>query len=167
MNISSVAFVLFAAASLWWDLRYRRLPNGWLLAGAATAAAMHGVDPSAVGWSAAASGAAVGLAFGAALYAVKAVGAGDAKWFGAAGAFVGPQSAALLVAASVAIAGVAAAIGLAASPELRRRWMETVAGIYVRVGFERLRLPERGTTKFPFLLCAAPAAVAVALWKMH
>jgi prepilin peptidase CpaA len=86
----SVATLLSVSlAAIWLDLRTRRLPN-WLTVLGLTGALLLRVP---LGWSAALTGvegAILALLLGVVLYAVGAMGAGDAKLMAALGGFLGP-----------------------------------------------------------------------------
>ena len=75
---------LFAVVGAVWDVRTRRIPN-WLVALLALAAA--GATLGMDGWSALGSSAihaAIALVVGMGLFALRAIGAGDAKFYSAA-----------------------------------------------------------------------------------
>ncbi len=79
--------VLLLAAALDW--RTRVIPN-WLTLAALVVGLGRAALPGGVALSAAAGGAALGLGFGFVLYALGALGGGDAKLLAAVGAFLGP-----------------------------------------------------------------------------
>lgn len=83
---ASLALMLLAACG--WDVAERRIPNAVVVAGAALALAIA-TTRSGIGLGAAVAGAALALIAGVALYALRAVGAGDAKLLAAVGAYVG------------------------------------------------------------------------------
>jgi prepilin peptidase CpaA len=115
--------VVIALYAAWCDVRTRRIPNaltlGSALAGLLLAAAGWGDGPS---FGAALAGAALGLALLLPLYAVRALGAGDAKLMAAVGAFVGAP-AMVFVFLLTGIAGGIAALALAT----RRRMLGRLA----------------------------------------
>src|SRR5690606_35862438 len=118
------------------------------------------------GWQAPLLGGLTGFGCGLLLYILGAVGGGDAKWFGAAGAFAGPDGALWIVVVSVLTAGLAAVSGMIFRPKLRRRYMLLLAGFYIRTGLDRWKFPGHGGTQFPYLLCAAPAAFGYMFMNM-
>jgi prepilin peptidase CpaA len=79
----------FLALAVAWDLRERRIPNRLVAAyaalglGLAAASGLHGLGEAAVG-------AVAGFALLALPFALGFVGAGDAKFFAAVGAYLGP-----------------------------------------------------------------------------
>lgn len=168
MNSVLMAYTVFIGVSLVVDVRSRKIPNALLAAGAAAALTLHATaglgGDEALGWKGAALGCLSGLLISMPLYVLNAVSAGDVKWFGVAGAFAGPAEALLTVVLSVLLAGGCALLAIAISARLRRRWAESLAGIYIRAGYQRFRLPEGSATTIPFLICAAPAAIVAAMW---
>ncbi|WP_198087318.1 prepilin peptidase [Variovorax sp. E3] len=112
MRLACLLWLLFVAV---YDFRQRRVPNWLVLAGAtvALAALALGMQPFGLEWSTALTGAAVG--FGALLlfYAVGFMGAGDVKFAGALGLWVGlPALLPIWVGASL-LAGLHSALWLA------------------------------------------------------
>lgn len=77
-------------ASVWHDLRGRRIPNAIVFPGAALALALHSVLPAGIGFADSAAGLATGLALLLPLYLLRAAGAGDVKLMAMVGAFLGP-----------------------------------------------------------------------------
>ncbi|MEJ2541401.1 MAG: prepilin peptidase [Gemmatimonadota bacterium] len=73
------------------DVRERRIPN-WVTAGGALVGVLFAALPSGIGLGASVLGLAVGLAVTLPVYAVGALGAGDAKLLAAVGAFMGAGS---------------------------------------------------------------------------
>lgn len=103
---------LFAVVGAVWDVRTRRIPN-WLVALLALAAA--GATVGMDGWSALGSSAihaAIALVVGMGLFALRAIGAGDAKFYSAAALAV-PLGAALPMMGWVVASGFALLIGMA------------------------------------------------------
>ena len=95
---------VFAAIAAWTDVTQRRIPN-WLclaclVAGLALAAWTGGM--SALGWHAA--HAVIALLIGMALFAIKAIGGGDGKFYPAVASFF-PLQQGLLLGAAIGIAG--------------------------------------------------------------
>lgn len=113
MSVSAcLLWLLFAAV---YDFRKRRVPNWLVLVGAvlATAAIAFGSQPFGVGWTAALAGAGVGFGFLLLFYAAGLMGAGDVKFAGVLGLWVGVSA---LVPASL-LAGAHSVLWLAL-----RRW---------------------------------------------
>ncbi|MEM4990359.1 A24 family peptidase [Collimonas sp. H4R21] len=106
-------FLLFCAAIFSYDCLFRRVPNKFLLIAIAVQLGFFlwlGKGLNGIGWLNALSGFAVGLAFFLPLYALRAMAAGDVKFFAVLGFLLGPG--ALLPAFLIAslIAGAHAAV---------------------------------------------------------
>jgi Flp pilus assembly protein protease CpaA len=97
-GLGSLALLL--AVALYWDARYRSVPNVIVYGGAALAIAFHTLLPEGLGFATrepgglGAIGAIAGLVTGVAtflpLYLMRATGPGDVKLLGMVGAFLGP-----------------------------------------------------------------------------
>lgn len=86
----ALAFLLWLVLAIVYDLRERRIPNWLVLFGGAFAlAALATSQPYDVGWSEAGLGAAMGFGFLLLFYATGLMGAGDVKFAGALGLWVG------------------------------------------------------------------------------
>lgn len=86
-GVSSVLFLVFMLTAAWWDLRTRRIPNWLTVSGAGAGLALAVVADAAVMQALAGFG--VALVVGFLLYAVRVLGAGDAKLLAAVGAWAG------------------------------------------------------------------------------
>src|SRR5438105_11045921 len=109
---SAAALLVLLAAASWWDLRTRRIPNRLTVPALGAALALRLLDPAGpavASLAAGVEGALLGLAFALPLFALRAMGGGDAKLLMATGAFLGPVA---LVPAMVLGAVVAGALGL-------------------------------------------------------
>ncbi|WPH19792.1 A24 family peptidase [Variovorax paradoxus] len=98
---SLLVWLLFVAV---YDFRKRRVPNWLVLGGAALALAALAVDrqPFGLSWTAAFLGAAIGFGFLLLFYVLGLMGAGDVKFAGALGLWVGlPGLAPIWIAASL------------------------------------------------------------------
>lgn len=112
MRLACLLWLLFVAV---YDFRQRRVPNWLVLVGAALALAALalGVQPFGIEWTIAFTGAAVGFGCLLLLYAVGFMGAGDVKFAGALGLWVGlPALLPIWVIASV-LAGLHSTLWLA------------------------------------------------------
>ena len=89
----SAVLLAWLACTAFHDLRYRRVPNWLVLAGAlsALAALGLGLQPFGVGWPAALTGFAAAFCFLLLFYATRLMGAGDVKFAAALGLWVGLQ----------------------------------------------------------------------------
>lgn len=85
-----IAFTTFLGLAVFWDLAERRIPNELVLAAAAAAIALAWAIAGPMGalWSV--GGLAAGLGVLLVPFATGLVGGGDAKFFAAVGAFLGP-----------------------------------------------------------------------------
>lgn len=155
-----LGFLICSAAT---DLLQRRLPNRLTAAGCFIGFAIHLYSS---GWSGAAfsaAGAVAAFAVTLPLWLLKAVGAGDVKWFAAAGAWLGaPGSVGLAIGSILVSAGIAVAYSIV-SPTFRRgcrdRLWLVVAGL--RTDSMSMMLPpseQRG--RFPFMAAVLPTACA-------
>lgn len=112
MRLACLLWLLFVAV---YDFRQRRVPNWLVLAGAAVALAALalGMQPFDLEWTAALTGAAVGFGCLLLIYAAGYMGAGDVKFAGALGLWVGlPALLPIWVGASL-LAGLHSALWLA------------------------------------------------------
>ena len=108
------AWILWLLAVAAFDFRQRRVPNWLSLAGAATAVAAlasHS-QPFGIGWAGAAGGAALGFGVLLMLYATGLMGAGDVKFAGALGLWVGSAPLMPIWVGASLLAGVHAALWL-------------------------------------------------------
>jgi prepilin peptidase CpaA len=113
--IASAALVTLLGLSVWFDVRYRRIPNVLTVAGLSAALVLRGslgVSPLLEG----VGGAGVGLALGLLPYALGMLGGGDVKLLMAVGGFMGPGR---LMGAFLVIALVGGVLALVEA--LRRR----------------------------------------------
>jgi len=112
MQLACLLWLLFVAV---YDFRQRRVPNWLVLAGAAVALAALalGTQPFGIEWSTALTGAAVGFGALLLLYAVGLMGAGDVKFAGALGLWVGLQALLPIWVVASLLAGLHSALWLA------------------------------------------------------
>ncbi|NKI67941.1 prepilin peptidase [Collimonas pratensis] len=95
MHYSPLLFLLFCAAIFMYDHLFRRVPNRLLLMAIAVQLgwlASSGNGLNGVTWIGAFSGFAVGLIFFLPLYALRAMAAGDVKFFAVLGLLLGPAA---------------------------------------------------------------------------
>ncbi len=108
----TAAFLVLIVGASWTDLRWRRIPNGLVAIGFATALALHASSgaPAVVSGF---LGAGLGLVIALPAYACGALGAGDAKLLSTVGMFLGlerlPEALVLIVLAGAAL-GIAQAL---------------------------------------------------------
>ncbi|SFH99968.1 prepilin peptidase CpaA [Collimonas sp. OK307] len=89
----SILFLVFCSAIFLYDYLFRRVPNNVLLIAAASqlvCLVLFGKGLNGIGWLSAFSGFAIGLAFFLPLYALRAMAAGDVKFFALLGLLLGP-----------------------------------------------------------------------------
>jgi prepilin peptidase CpaA len=89
----SILFLVFCSAIFLYDCMFRRVPNSILLIAAAsqlTCFLLFGKGLNEIGCLSAFSGFAIGLAFFLPLYALRAMAAGDVKFFAVLGLLLGP-----------------------------------------------------------------------------
>ncbi|PWW02489.1 prepilin peptidase CpaA [Paenibacillus cellulosilyticus] len=154
------ASVLIACALLT-DVRSMRIPNV-LCAGAFAAALLYGVIASGGhGLLVSIIGAAAGFVPMLAMYAVRGIGAGDVKLFGALGAWLGTQQVLNLMMYSILYAG---AIGLLLLAVCRLwAWPERLLNRESSTNQDNVK-KRRSPVRFPFMIAVAPAAVTC--WYM-
>jgi Flp pilus assembly protein protease CpaA len=115
-------FCGYAVLSFLWDVRKKLLPNRLVAISACAAGVLHLWQGGWSGLAICAVGAVAGVAITIPLWAIGAIGAGDAKWFFAAGAWVGGANAGTILLFAVFISALAAALRLVISERFRRRW---------------------------------------------
>ena len=151
---------LLAFAAGWTDWRSRRIPN-WLtvpglLLGIAVNSWLHG-------WPGAKDsllGAALGLALLLPFVLINSLGAGDWKFVGALGAFLGPQNLLTVLLLGILVNGVIAAIMIVRKKRVR----ETVRNLgRMMAAFLSLHLPGPDLTLDNPDLVKVPFGVAVAI----
>jgi prepilin peptidase CpaA len=102
---TTIVFIAIMAAAMISDVRTNRIPNALVGTGFAAALALQALS----GWSALASGligAGLALLVTVPLFALGAIGGGDAKLFAVVGAFMGPYGFFLALLASAVVGGV-------------------------------------------------------------
>jgi prepilin peptidase CpaA len=160
MTSAYLMWLLFIAA---YDFRQRRVPNWLVLAGAslALAALATGTGPIGQDWTAALLGA--GLAFGFLLffYALRVMGAGDVKFAGALGLWVGLSALPSIWLIGSLLAGLHAALGLAL-----RRWPIAPRLSLVLFGPSSSAQGQPSPARARFIPYAAYLSMAAAVWMV-
>jgi prepilin peptidase CpaA len=167
-QVMTVAFVLVMAAAMWQDVRTNRIPNKLTLAGFVAALLMRAV----IGLGAFGSGlagAGLALVIMLPLFALRAIGGGDAKLFAVVGAFLGPVGFLMALLASAVVGGF---IGVAAAvrrgvivPVLLACRDLLVHGLTLGRAGERQTIESPGALTVPY--GAAIAIGSVAVWFIH
>ena len=166
--LTTIVFVAVMAAALTMDVRTNRIPNTLVLAGLGAGLALNAV----AGWAALGAGlAGAGLALAVTfpLFALGAIGGGDAKLFMVVGAFLGPYGFFLALLASAVVGGV---LGVAWSirrgvilPVLLGCWDLLVHAVTLGRRGSRSTLDTPGAVTIPY--GAAIALGSVATWFLR
>jgi prepilin peptidase CpaA len=168
VQVTTAAFVLIMAAAMWQDIRTNRIPNKLTLAGFVAALAFRALlGLGALGSGLA--GAALALVLMLPLFALRAIGGGDAKLFVVVGAFLGPLGFLLALLASAVVGGL---IGITAAmrrgvilPILIRCRDLLLHGATLGRAGERQTIDTPGALTIPY--GAAIAIGSVAVWFIH
>jgi prepilin peptidase CpaA len=115
LPLTETALLLWLLFVVVYDFRQRRVPNWLVLAGAAVALASlaFGMQPFGIGWSSALLGAGVGFGFLLFFHLIGLMGAGDVKFAGALGLWVGLSALAQIWVVASLLAGAHAVLWLA------------------------------------------------------
>lgn len=139
-QVLSLLAIAISAAGALIDVRSRKLPNWLCLLLGLAAAASAVVNFGGAGLLSSGLHAVIALVLGAALFALKAIGAGDAKFYGAAALAI-PLSDALAMFVWALAAGLVVLIAMAAFHSMRRLQTDTKTrwtvpfGLPIFVGF--------------------------------
>ncbi|KQW55863.1 peptidase A24 [Variovorax sp. Root411] len=144
-----------------YDFRKRRVPNWLVLSGAilALAAIGFGAQPFGVSWTAALAGAASGFVFLLLFYATGLMGAGDVKFAGALGLWVGLSALAPIWIAASLLAGAHGALWFAL-----QRWALSPRLALVLSGPPSEATGGIAPSRARFIPYAAYLALAAAAW---
>jgi prepilin peptidase CpaA len=154
---------LLAIAAGWTDYRSRRIPN-WLtvpglLVGIATNSWLHGWP----GTKDSLLGAGLGLALLFPFVWIKAVGAGDWKFVGALGAFLGPQNLLTVLFLAVLVNGLLAVVMVIQKKRIRETaynmWRMLTAVLAMHLPGPDLTLDNPDLVKVPFGVAVAIAVI--------
>lgn len=160
---------LTSACLLWlllvvvYDFQQRRVPNWLVLAGAAAALAAlaWGTGPLGHDWAAALLGAAAGFGFLLVFYALGLMGAGDVKFAGALGLWVGLWALLPIWVIGSILAGVHALLWL-----LLQRWPVSTRLSSVLFGRPASAQGRPAPSRARFIPYAAYLALAAAAWMV-
>jgi len=145
-----------------YDLRQRRVPNWLVLAGAFSALATQalGAGPFGHDWPAALLGGAVGFGFLLVFYALGLMGAGDVKFAGALGLWVGPSALLPIWVIGSLLGGLHAVLWLGL-----RQW--PISNRLSLMLFGPSQISANSTpTRVRFIPYAAYLALAAAIWMV-
>lgn len=159
----TVTFFLWLILVVVYDFRMRRVPNWLVLAGAvfALGALALGAGPLGHDWRAALLGAGAGFGFLLLFYAAGLMGAGDVKFAGALGIWVGVSA----LAPIWIIASLMAAVHSGLSLSLKR-WPFFPRLALLLAGPSRASEPDAPTRSVRIIPYAAYLALAAAVWMV-
>lgn len=160
MALACLLWLLFVTV---YDFRQRRVPNWLVLAGAvvALAALGLGVQPFGIDWTSALLGGAVGFGFLLLFYAVGLMGAGDVKFAGALGLWVGLTAMAPIWIVASLLAGAHGALWLAL-----QRWPLSPRLALILSGPPSAANGGASPNRARFIPYAAYLAMATAAWMV-
>jgi prepilin peptidase CpaA len=161
---AEIAFVAVACLAALWDIRYRRIPNWLTLTGLAAALVLRAL-PGGEGVVAGLAGAGTGLGIGFALFAAGLIGAGDAKFMAALGAFLGPLVSLQAFALGAVLGGILAVADAARRgvlPLLVHRSLQAFRTLPRGGTLTADAPPESGRLAIPY---GVPLALGAVVWK--
>lgn len=146
-----------------YDFRKRRVPNWLVLSGAVLALAILGLgaQPFGVGWMAALAGAAAGFGFLLLFYAMGLMGAGDVKFAGALGLWVGPYALVPIWIVASLFAGLHGALWLAL-----QRWPLSPRLALILSGPPSAAVGGTSPSRARFIPYAAYLSLATVAWML-
>lgn len=160
MIIGGLAVLL--ALAFYHDCKASKIPNRYTVAGIVFGLAYHGWSGGWSGLADASLGFASGFGLMLALYALKAIGAGDVKLFGAIGAMAGGAFVVNGALNSIVLAGLIGLVIVARRGELAGRLRNTGALLFNLLLFRDVRgliAYRRQAATFPFMYAVLPAVV--------
>ncbi|WP_168121058.1 A24 family peptidase [Paenibacillus sp. HB172176] len=165
MIISYLAVTALIAAAFATDIRKRMIPNRLTLLFFVSGVVYQLISFGTQGVTASFIGAASGFLPLLLLYAMKGIGAGDVKLFGAIGAWLGWLITLQLLMYSILFAGMIGVLLLIARVAWIRSAIRSLANRTPLVRSRAMALKEgQGKrNEFPFMLAVAPAAIALSL----
>lgn len=163
MKASASVCVLWLIAVAVYDLRERRVPNWLVLVGAALALAALGFssNPFDSGWRSSLLGSAISFGFLLFFYAVGLMGAGDVKFTGALGLWVGLSALVPIWIIASLIAGAHSLLWLAL-----QRWPFFPRLALLLAGPSRANEPGTPSRRVRIIPYAAYLALAAAAWMV-
>ena len=179
--------LLFAllGATVWHDVRARRIPNAIVFPGALAAFALHALLPAGdglfggqvggLGLLQSLGGWGLGLALLLPMYALRMMGAGDVKLLAMVGAFVGVDQILTVALATLLAGGVLALVFAAWQRSLRRlvgnAWhmaMHTAVSALTGSIVAPVAPPQAASGRLPYAVAIAVASAGCVLWiGMH
>ena len=159
----------FLTAALITDVRSMKIPNWLTIPTALSGMLFYGITGGWEGFVFSFQGLAGGFAVLLLMYVIRAVGAGDVKLFGALGAWCGLGFTLYSVFYSVLFAGlIGMGILLLRKEALQRirKWIRTLAGIFIFKSMAGLDYGAASYLRFPFMVAVVPG-VAAAYFTYH
>jgi prepilin peptidase CpaA len=177
--LASAMLIAWLTASTFTDLRARRIPNKLVLAGVASALALHALalESSAAAlagpeWWSPLAGAAAGFALMLPLHLLRAMGAGDVKLMAMVGAFIGPTAVATATLYTLLAGGLLSLAfmfgrGVAAQTLANIRFMLTDWAVRAGSGQGARLAPLQATAaRLPYAVAIALGTGAALLWPL-
>jgi prepilin peptidase CpaA len=177
ISVSVIGLVLFLCLAVIEDIRSRRIPNTLVMSGAALAMALHALgmmqasaSPAGSVWWSAIAGMGAGLALMLPLYALRAMGAGDAKLMAMVGAFIGPGPvvwATLCTLIAGGLLSIVYMLGRGVAAQTLNNLRALLFDWTVRVGSGqgiRVAPLENTAARLPYALAIALGTLASLLW---
>jgi prepilin peptidase CpaA len=162
--------VLLALVAGWMDWRSRRIPNWLTVPGLAIGIAANCLVSGWDGGKSSLLGAGLGLLLLLPFVLIRSLGAGDWKLVGALGAFLGPQALIAVLAITILVAGVMAAVLIVIKGRVRQTARNLgrmlAAMLSLRLPGPEVSLDNPQALKVPFGVAVALAVVLFAARQM-
>lgn len=164
----TLVFPILAVAAVW-DWRTRVIPN-WLTLAALLVAIGFAALPGGISIVTSLEGAALGLGFGFVLFALGALGGGDAKLFAALGAFLGPLSFLYALLAVIFVGGAMALVAVlrkhALGATLKNMGLIVLSLVTFGLAGRRVTLSSDGAIAVPYGMAIAIGTTIAHLWGL-
>lgn len=170
---------LFSAMVLDADVRESRIPNVQVLLAMLSGVTLNTLGPSngaegllsdfpgALGWLQSLAGLVLGVLLLLPLYALGVMGAGDVKWMGALGAFVGPYEVPGLLLSVLVAGGVLGVLRMLFKKQSRAVLQSTAAVLKQSWAQGRLQAPARTVDRMPYALAFAGGLALFVYARSH
>ncbi|MFD2612174.1 A24 family peptidase [Paenibacillus gansuensis] len=156
------------AIACYTDWRNSIIPNRLTFAGAVLGFSYHGITGGLGGLVFASAGFAAGFLLLLALYAVRGIGAGDVKMFGAIGAITGVSFVLQCLMYSIFFGALIGAGILLSRQQFIRRAGQLAFGLFTFLWFRDMGIWKAGKQeylRFPFMYAVLPGCI-IAVWLM-